>query len=221
VTWSASSESSSRAVGELATSEFHTVASDRIFDRQQLFLDRDLLVFGVQFNAGFIVHGIFDNTQKSLVCTLANDDRLSDQLVAAHLARRSHGATSVAARGIQGRVYAAEIRTLRLSATTLCSHGDNIRAANHEDTLVFHQFAISNEQSTTMDVEDLALSALATVLFHVVFVPDLRAIAIGCHCVLIPANDLRDLGVKECSNVALLIDDLQDFAVNTNDATNC
>jgi hypothetical protein len=97
---SASSESSSRTVGKLAASKFHAVASDGILDRQQLFLYRDLLILGMQFNAGFVIHGILDYTQKSLVCTLANDDRLSDQLVASHLTGRSHGTTGIAARSI-------------------------------------------------------------------------------------------------------------------------
>jgi hypothetical protein len=71
-----------------------------------------------------------------------------------------------------------------------------------------------------MDVKDLALSSFATVLFDVVFVPDLGAIAIGCNGILVPTNNLRDLGVKKCSDIALLIDDFQDFAIHTNDTTN-
>jgi hypothetical protein len=110
---------------------------------------------------------------------------------------------------------------LCLCATTLRCHGDNIRAANHKYTLVLDQLAVSNEQSTAMDVEDLALSAFATVLFDVVFVPDFRAVAVSCNGILVPANDLRDLGVKESSHIALLIDNFQDFAIHTNDATNC
>jgi hypothetical protein len=109
---------------------------------------------------------------------------------------------------------------LGLRATTLCSQGDNIGAADNEDTLVLDEFAIPYKEGTAMDIDDLALTAFATVLLDVVFVPDLRSVAIGSNSVLIPAHDLRHLGVQECSHIALLVNNLQDFAINTDNATN-
>jgi hypothetical protein len=175
----------------------------------------------VQLDASFVIHGIFHNTQKAFVRAFANDYGLPDQLVTAKGARGSHrGTTSSAISSVQGRVYTAEIWTLGLGAATLRGHGDDIRASNHEYTLVLDQFAVSDEECTAMDVEDFSLTAFATKLFHVVFVPNLGAVAICCYGVLIPAGHLRYLSVQECSKIALLIDNTQDFTVDTNDAAN-
>jgi hypothetical protein len=167
-----------------------------------------LFVLGVQLDTGFVVHGIFDNAQKTLVCTLADDYSLADELVTADIARRSHGTTSIAARGVQSRVQTAEVRALCLSATALCSHGDHIRAADNEYTLVLNEFAIPYKQSATVDVDDLALSAFTAVLFDIVFMSNLRTVTVRCYSVFVSAGNLRHLGVQQCSYISLLINNL-------------
>jgi hypothetical protein len=108
---------------------------------------------------------------------------------------------------------------LCLSATALCCHSHNIVAANHEDTLVLNQVAVPHKEGTAVDVEDFALSAFTTVFLDIVVVSDLGAVSVCCYSVLVPANNLRYLGMEECENFALLIDYTQDLAINSNDTT--
>jgi hypothetical protein len=161
----------------------------------------------VQFDTGFVIHCVFDDSQKTLVGTLADGDGFTDELVATERSpRRRHGTWVAVCTSIQGRVDATKIRALSLGASTLCRHGDDVVAPYHEDTLILHQFAIPDEENTTVNVKDLALSTFATILLDVVFLPDLRPIAIGRYSVLVTADNLRYLGMKECANVAFLID---------------
>jgi hypothetical protein len=57
-----------------------------------------------------------------------------------------------------------------------------------------------------MDVDDFALSVFAAVLFDVVFMSDLRTIAIGRYRMFVSANNLRYLSMQQCSHVSLLVD---------------
>jgi hypothetical protein len=113
----------------------------------------------------------------------------------------------------------AKIWTLCLSTTALCCHCDDVVAANHEDTLVLDQVAVSHEESPPVDVEDFALSTFTAVFLDIVVVSDLGTVAVCCYSVLVPVDHLRYLGVEECANVALLIDYTQDFAIDSNDTT--
>jgi hypothetical protein len=175
----------------------------------------------MEFNAGFVVHGIFDDSQKTLVGTLADTDRLTDQFVASKGCPRGRHSTRVAIRTcVEGRVDTAKIWTLCLSTTALCCHCDDVVAANHEDTLVLDQVAVSHEESPPVDVEDFALSTFTAVFLDIVVVSDLGTVAVCCYSVLVPVDHLRYLGVEECANVALLIDYTQDFAIDSNDTTN-
>jgi hypothetical protein len=65
-------------------------ACDRVLDREKFLLDRYLLVLGVQLDPCFVIHSVFHNAEKALVCTLADDDRLADEFVAANVSRRRH-----------------------------------------------------------------------------------------------------------------------------------
>jgi hypothetical protein len=71
-----------------------------------------------------------------------------------------------------------------------------------------------------VDVKDLALSVLAAIFLDVVIMSNLRSVAVRSHGVSIPACDLRDLCVEECAYVALLVHNLQDLAINSDDTTN-
>lgn len=127
----------------------------------------------MQLNASFVTHGILDNTQEPLVTTFADDHSLSNELVTAKTAGWRHTSTSIAVRCVQGRVQPTEIGALCLSPATLGSHSDNIRTANDENALVFVLLAVSDKQGTSMDVDDLALATFTTILFNIIFVPDL------------------------------------------------
>jgi hypothetical protein len=80
----------------------------------------------MQFDTGLIVHCVLDDTQQALVSTFANNDRLSNQLVATEITRRCHSGPSVAILRIQSRVQPTKIWALCLCATTLRSHCDNV-----------------------------------------------------------------------------------------------
>jgi hypothetical protein len=108
-----------------------------------------------------------------------------------------------------------------LSAATLCSHGDDVRTSDNEYALVLNELTISYKKSTTVDVDDFALSAFTAVLFNIVLMSDLGTVTVCCYGVFVSADNLRDLGVEQCSNVSLLINDLQDLAIDTNNAANC
>jgi hypothetical protein len=82
-----------------------------------------------------------------------------------------------------------------LSATTLCCHGDHIVASNHEDTLVLDKLAVADEECTTVNVEDLALTAFASVFLNIVLVSNFGTVAVGGYSMLVPADDLRHLCV--------------------------
>jgi hypothetical protein len=51
------------------------------------------------------------------------------------------------------------------------------------------------------------LTAFASVLFDVVFMSNLGTVAIRCYGMLVPADNLRDLCMEKCADIALLIDD--------------
>lgn len=53
---------------------------------------------------------------------------------------------------------------------------------------------------------------------NIIVVSDLGSVTVSGYCVLVPADNLRDLRVEECADIALLIDNSEDFAVDTNDA---
>jgi hypothetical protein len=107
-----------------------------------------------------------------------------------------------------------------LSTTTLSSHSDDVRAANNEYALVLNEFAIPYKQSATVDVDDLALTALAAKLLDIVLMSDLRTVAIRSNSVFVSADNLRYLGVQQSAYISLLINNLQDFPIHTNNATN-
>jgi hypothetical protein len=50
------------------------------------------------------------------------------------------------------------------------------------------------------------LTAFASVLLDVVLVSNFGTIAVGRYSMLVSAHNLRDLRVKECADIALLID---------------
>jgi hypothetical protein len=58
-----------------------------------------------------------------------------------------------------------------------------------------------------VNVENLALTAFASVFLDIVLVSDLGTVAVGCYSMLVPADNLRNLCVEERANIALLIDD--------------
>jgi hypothetical protein len=109
---------------------------------------------------------------------------------------------------------------LCLGSSALGGHCKDACAADDEDTLVLDQLAVLNEECTSVDVKDLALSVLAAVLLDVVVVSDLRAIAVRGHGVSVPACYLRDLCVEKCAYIALLVHDLQDLTIDTDNTTN-
>lgn len=108
-----------------------------------------------------------------------------------------------------------------MSPTTLRSHGDDVGAADNENTLVFNQLAVLDEENTSVDVQDFALSTFTAMLFNVVFVPDLVAITVGGYSETILAYGLRHSSVEELTNIAVLINHIQNFTVNANHAANC
>lgn len=107
----------------------------------------------MQFDARFVVHGIFDNSEKTLVSALTNRHSLSNQLVTAEGSSWWwHGIRVPVCACIKGRIDTAEIRTLRLSTTALCRHGDNVVAADHKDTLVLDKLTVSDKECTPVNV---------------------------------------------------------------------
>jgi hypothetical protein len=149
----------------------------------------------VKFDPGFVIHCVFDNTQQALVRALADNHGLADEFVTTEISWRRHASTSVSVRGIECRIDTTEIRALCLRASTLRSHGDDIRAADDEDTLVVNLLAVPDEQRASVDVDDLALTAFTAEFFHVIVLPDLRSVTIGRDSMFIPTNDLRYLSV--------------------------
>jgi hypothetical protein len=168
-------------------------ACDRVLDGEEFLLDRHLLVLGVQLDPCFVIHSVFHNAEKALVSTLADNDRLANQFVAANVSRRRHRPRATISTGIQGRVQAAEICCL--SSPALSCHSQDICAAHDEYALVFDQLAVLHEKDTPVDVEDLALASLATVLLDVIIVSDFGPVAVGRHGVSIPTCNLGDLRV--------------------------
>jgi hypothetical protein len=169
----------------------------------------------VQLNSCFIVHGILDDTKESLVCAFANDNSLSNELITTKAAWWRHGSSSAVGARIECRIQSAEIRALCLSATALCSHGEDILTANHEDTLVLNKLAVLNEEDTSVNVEDLAGSVISAVFFDVVIMSDFGAVAVSGYSVAVSASNLRYLGMEEGAHVAVLVDDSEDFAVDS------
>ena len=107
----------------------------------------------MQLDTGFVVHGIFDNTQQALVGTLSDDNRFANELIAAKSGTGWWHSSRVAVRAcIEGRVDATKIWALCLSATTLCCHGNNVVASNHEDALVLDELAVPYEKCASVDV---------------------------------------------------------------------
>jgi hypothetical protein len=161
----------------------------------------------MEFNAGFVVHSIFYNSQKTLVGTLTDNDCLTDQSVASKGGPRGrHSGRGAVCTCVESRVDTTKIWTLCLSATALCCHGDNIVTASHKDALVLDQVTVPDEEGTSVDVENFALSAFTTVLLDIVIVPNLGPVAVSCHSVFVSADNLRYLSMEECANVALLVD---------------
>jgi hypothetical protein len=168
----------------------------------------------MQLNSCFVVHSVLDDTKESLVCALANDDSLSNELISTKAAWWRHGSGSAVGARIECRIQSTEIRALGLSATALRSHGEDILTANHENTLVFNKLAILNKKDTSVNVEDLAGSVISAVFFDIVIMSDFRAITISGYSVAVSASNLRYLGMKEGAYIAVLVDDSQDFAVD-------
>lgn len=107
----------------------------------------------MQFNTRFIVHGILDNSEKTLVSALADRHSLANQLVTAKGSSWwRHGIRVPVCACIESRVDTAEIRTLRLSTTALCRHGDDVVAADHKDTLVLDKLTVSDKECTPVNV---------------------------------------------------------------------
>ena len=172
----------------------------------------------MQLDPCFVIHSVFHDAEKSLVRALADDYGLANQLVATEASRRRHRPRAAVCASVQSWVQAAEILGLRSS--TLGGHGQDACAADDEDALVFDEFTVLNEKCAPVDVKDLALSVLATVFLDVVVVSNLRAIAVRSHRVSIPACHLRDLRVEKCAYIALLVYDLQDLTIDSDNTTN-
>lgn len=172
----------------------------------------------MQLDPCFVIHSIFHDAEKSLVCALANDDSLSNQFVAAKASRRGHRSGVTVCTSVQGWVEPAEV--LCLGPSALGGHSKDARAADDKDTLVLDQFAVLYEEYTPVDVKNLALSVLAAIFLDVVIVSNLRSIAVRSHGVSIPACDLRDLCVEECAYIALLVHNLQHLSIDSDNTTN-
>jgi hypothetical protein len=169
----------------------------------------------VQLNSGLVVHGVFDNTKKTLVGALSNDDSLSNELVTTKAAWWRHGSSAAVGARIQCGIQSAEIWTLCLSAATLGSHSKDILTANHEYTLVLNQLTVLNKEDTPVDVQDLARSVISAVFFNIIIVSDFGSVTISGYSVAVSASNLRHLGVKKGAYVAVLVDDSQDFSVDS------
>lgn len=172
----------------------------------------------MQLDPCFVIHSVFHDAEKSLVCALADDDCLSDQLVATEASRGRHRPRAAVCASVQSWVQATEILSLRSSA--LGGHSKNACAADDEDTLVIDQLAVLDKQCTPVDVEDLALSVLTAVLLDIVVVANFRPIAVCSHGVPISACHLRDLCVEKRAHITLLVHNLQDLTIDSDNATN-
>lgn len=145
----------------------------------------------MQLNARFVVHRVLDNSEKTLVSALADRHSLANQLVTAE--RSSwwwHGIRVPVCACVKSRVDTAEIRTLRLSTTALCRHGDDVVTADHKDTLVLDKLTVPDKECTPVNVQNLALSPFTAVLLNVVLMSDFRSVAIGRYCVFVSADNL-------------------------------
>ena len=169
----------------------------------------------MQLNSGLVVHSVLDDTKKTLVGALANDDSLSNELVTTEAAWWWHGPSATIGARVQRGIQSAKIGTLCLSATALCSHGEDILTANHEYTLVLNELTILNEEDTSVDVEDLARSVVSAVFFDIIVVSDFGAVAISSYSVAVSASNLRYLRVEKGAYVAVLVDNSQDFPVDS------
>jgi hypothetical protein len=156
----------------------------------------------VQLYPSFIVHGVFDDTEKTLVWPFADGDSFTNQLVTSELLsrRRCHG-SAASIRLLDSWVHATEIRSSGLCTPTLGSHGDNVRASNDEDAGMFDQFSIVHEEDASVDVDYLALTVLSTVLLHSVVVADLGSVSIGRDSVAIPSDNTEHLCMEEGAHV--------------------
>jgi hypothetical protein len=150
----------------------------------------------MQLDPRFVIHSVFHDAEQSLVRALTDDDRFTDQLVTTEASRRRHRSRVAICTCVESRVETTKIRSLCLSPPTLRSHGEDARASDDEDTLVFNKFAVLYEQNTPMNVENFALSILTTILFDVILMPNFGSVTIGGNSVSIPAGDLRHLGME-------------------------
>lgn len=82
-----------------------------------------------------------------------------------------------------------------MSSPALGCHSQDICAAHDKDAMVFDQLAVLYKKDAPVDVEDLALASLTTVLLDIIFVSDFGPVAVGRHSVSVSARNLGDLCV--------------------------
>lgn len=172
----------------------------------------------MQLDPCFVIHSVFHDAEKSLVRTLANDDRLTDQFVPAKASWRRHRPGGAVCAGIQSWIQATEV--LCLGSTTLSGHSEDACASDDEDALILDQLAVLNEEYAPVNVKDLALSVLTAILLDVVFMPYFRSIAVCGYSIPISTGNLGNLGMEECAHITLLINDSQNFAIDSDYAAN-
>jgi hypothetical protein len=159
----------------------------------------------MQLNTSFIVHGILDNTKKSLVRPSLDDDGLSNKPIPTEAPWWWSHRSAATAWSVQSRVELVEFWASCLLTTALRGQGSNIRAADGKDARVFEHLSSMNEEDTAMDVQDSPLAAFSTMLFHGIVVPDLRSVAIGSHGISVFAQDALNLGMEHCTRATRLI----------------
>lgn len=176
-----------------------------------------MLALGVQFDSSIVTHSVLDDAQQSFLWALPDANRLSDEPVTPnHTLWRRHG--SGVATGLHSWVHLSKIWARLLSTALRCQSGD-IGAPDGEDTAVFERVFGLHKQDPAMDMEDLSLSAFSTMLLDSIIVVDLRSVAVCGYGVAVLGNDSLDLRMEHVPNIAMLIQESQDFPVNLDDTS--
>jgi hypothetical protein len=126
----------------------------------------------VELNASLASISVLHNTEQAFVWPFPDGNCLTNHLVPAHGSRWRHYSIAISPPWLDIRVHLSKIWTSSLGTAALCSHSDDIGAANHEDSAVLNQFSILDEENTTMDINDSSLTAVPTVLFNCIVVPN-------------------------------------------------
>ena len=160
----------------------------------------------MELNTSMGIGGVFDDSEQALMTTASNNHGLVNGPVGSESTRSRHLLAVRSRVALQRWVHGAKIWTRgRRVATTLGRDCGDAAGPSDEDTRILVGSCGVKEDVRTVNVNDLALALLATILTNDIVESDLGTIAVSSHSELPLGELIGDLRRLDLLGIAVLV----------------